>query len=85
MVSRLPAAHVGLVPGGTRATLILALFCVATSLGLPFLEYPMFPGQSLACSVLFISHLPLVKSRKPAFHVSQDGLLLRRSMHIGYP
>lgn len=33
MVSHLPAARMGLVPGGTRATLILALF-VATSLGL---------------------------------------------------
>lgn len=35
MVSHLPATRVGLVPGGTRATLILALFYVATSLGLP--------------------------------------------------
>lgn len=34
MVSRLPAAHVGWVPGGTRATLILVLFYVAASLGL---------------------------------------------------
>lgn len=33
MVSHLPAAHVGLVPGGTRATLILPCY-VATSLGL---------------------------------------------------
>lgn len=57
--------------------------------GLSFLKDPLFPGWSLACGV-FVSHLPRVKSRKPAFHFSQEDPLLRRKrqkrgIHVGCP
>lgn len=42
LVSRLPTALMGLVPGGTRVTLLPALSYVATSLGLS----GPFPGPA---------------------------------------
>lgn len=44
---------------------------------------------SHACGVLFLSHLSLERSKKPAFHFSQKGLLLRKrqtmtaGIHVG--